>query len=432
MITCGLDVHKDTIFCAIYDGKESVVRKFDTFTPSIREMCGYISSQGVEAVGMESTGIYIDPIRTVLRQSGMRSVVANPYLIKQMPGRKSDSKDAVWIAKLQHKRMMPSSFVPDTVLQELRTYTRSYARFVQQRSRSLTAMDRILVAGGIRLRSVLSSASTKSFLEVCRAVAGGETRPDALAGHIYGRARGKPHLAEALTGCLEPRHVWQLRQALEEYDLYERRIAESKQEMEGLAQAHYHEELRLMQTVPGVSLTSAICIIAEIGADMSAFGSSGRLSGWAGLRPRNDESAGKLKSTAVTKGNTHLKPMLVQCAWGAVRTKDSKFQRQFCRLAARKSPKKAVVAVARKLLVTIYAILLKRQEYRPDVADKDSDDRMIMRRLQYHIAQCQKLQRFAPKPNDEPDPKQNTTDAKRPGTFVADPVPLERGDSVCK
>ena len=177
MRTCGLDVHKDTIFCAIYDGKESVVRKFDTFTPSIREMCGYISSQGVEAVGMESTGIYIDPIRTVLRQSGMRSVVANPYLIKQMPGRKSDSKDAVWIAKLQHKRMMPSSFVPDTVLQELRTYTRSYARFVQQRSRSLTAMDRILVAGGIRLRSVLSSASTKSFLEVCRAVAGRETSP---------------------------------------------------------------------------------------------------------------------------------------------------------------------------------------------------------------------------------------------------------------
>lgn len=430
MRTCGLDVHKDTIFCAIYDGKDAVVRKFDTFTPSIREMCGYIFSQGVDTAGMESTGMYIDPIRTVLRQSGMKAMVANPYLIKQMPGRKSDSKDAVWIAKLQHKRMMPSSFVPDTVLQELRTYTRSYAKFVQRRSQALTAMDRILVSGGIRLRSVLSSTSTKSFLEVCRAIAGGETNPDALMKHIYGRARGKPRMDEALTGCLEQRHAWQLRQALEEYDLYERRIAESMHEMEGLAEAHYHEELRLLQTIPGVSLTSAICIIAEIGVDMSAFGSSGRLTGWAGLRPRNDESAGRLKSTAVTKGNMHLKPMLVQCAWGAVRTKGSKFQRQFGRLAARKSPKKAIVAVARKLLATIYAMLLRHEEYRPDVADKVMDDKAIMRRLNYHMAQCLKLQRIAPK--QDCTEEQDLTTAKRPGIFVADPIPLERGDSVCK
>ena len=249
MRTCGLDVHKDTIFCAIYDGKDAVVRKFDTFTPSIREMCGYISSQGVDTAGMESTGMYIDPIRTVLRENGMKAVVANPYLVRQMPGRKSDSKDAVWIAKLQHKRMLPSSFVPDTVLQELRTYTRAYAKFVQ-------------------------------------------------------------------------------------------------------------------------------------------------------------------------------------CAWGAVRTKGSKFQQQFGRLAARKSPKKAIVAVARKLLVTIYAMLLRHEGYRLDVADKAMDDKAIMRRLNYHMAQCLKLQRMAPK--QDCTEEQDQTTAKRPGIFVADPVPLERGDSVCK
>lgn len=138
MKTCGLDVHKDMIFCAIYDGKDAVVEKFNTFTPDLRAMCAYISGHGVDTVAMESTGVYIDAIRTVLRQSGMKAVVVNPFLIKQMPGRKSDTKDAVWIAKLMHKGMLPSSFIPDGLLSELRAYTREYTRLVQRRSAILT------------------------------------------------------------------------------------------------------------------------------------------------------------------------------------------------------------------------------------------------------------------------------------------------------
>ena len=133
MKTCGLDVHKDMIFCAIYDGKDSEVKKYDTFTPDLEEMCDHIKSQGVETVAMESTGIYINAIRTVLRQRGMRAVVVNPYLIKQMPGRKSDLKDSVWIATLMYNGMLNDSFIPDGVLAQLMVYTRDYRRSAQRR-----------------------------------------------------------------------------------------------------------------------------------------------------------------------------------------------------------------------------------------------------------------------------------------------------------
>ena len=396
MRTCGLDVHKDTIFCAIYDGRKASVEKFSTFTPDIEAMCAHMVRQGVGTAAMESTGIYIDAIRTILRQNQLHSKVANPLLIKQMPGRKSDAKDSVWIAKLDHKGMLPASFAPDEVLTELRTYTRAYCRFVQRQSSVLTSLDRILVSAGIRLRSVLSTTSTKSFLEVARCIAGGETRPDELMRHVYGRARNRPRLRDALTGCIERRHIWQLQQAFEEYDMYERRIAQAREKMEGLAEAHYHEELRLVQTIPGISLVSAICIIAEIGVDMSAFGSSGRLCGWAGLRPRNDESAGKYKSRALTKGGRHLKPMLVQCAWGAARTKGSKFQETFGRLVVRKGEKKAIVAVARKLLVTVYTLLNNKEEYCPEKAGKRPSGDQLAKQLSYHVRQCERLGRLLP------------------------------------
>lgn len=174
--------------------------------------------------------------------------------------------------------------------------------------------------------------------------------------------------------------------------------------MERLAKAHYHEELRLVQTIPGISQVSAICIIAEIGVDMSMFSSSGRLCGWAGLRPRNDESAGKLKSRAVTKGGRHLKPMLVQCAWGAARTKGSKFQETFGRLVARKGEKKAIVAVTRKLLVTVYTLLKTEEEYIPEKAGKRPSGDQLAKQLRYHIRQCERISKIIPEAQNVPAP----------------------------
>ena len=395
MNTCGLDVHKDIIFCAIYNGKDSVVKQFSSFTPELREMCQYIKGESIATVAMESTGIYIEAIRTVLRQCSMKALVVNPFLIKQMPGRKSDVKDAEWIAKLHHKGMLSESFVPDGTLSELRAYTREHRKLMQRRTQVLTKIDRLLVAGGIRLSSCVSSVDTKSFQKVARAVAGGETDPDVLGKMVHGCTKYKRDgtLRKALTGCIEDRHIWRLKVAIEELDLYDRLISEAIKKMEWLTETHYHEEARLLQTIPGVGRLGAICIIAEIGTDMSRFGSSGRLSGWAGLRPRNDESAGKCKSTAITKGGAHLKPILVQCAWSAVRVRDSKFQQCFQRLCVRKSAKKAIIAIARKILVTAYAMLLKHEEYNPQKAGDGITAEQLHRKIQYHISQTERLRR---------------------------------------
>ena len=365
MKTCGLDVHKDTIFCAIYDGKKSVVRKFDTFTPDLEEMCDYIMSEGVDTVAMESTGIYISAVRTVLRRHGMRAVVVNPYLIKQMPGRKSDVKDSVWIATLMYNRMLNDSFLPDGDLARLRVYTCDYCRSVRRRDSTLTLIDQLLVGMGIRLSICLSKITTKSFRRV--AVAGGESRPEELEKLVHGCLKHKRDgsLRKALTGCCEEKDMWRLGRKMEELRMYESQVEDARKHMEELADANYREEVALLCTIPGVSRISAICVIAGIGVDMSQFGSSARLAGWAGLRPRNDESAGKYKSTAITKGDKHLKAMLVQCAWGAVRARNSRFGSVFSRISLRRGVKKAIVAVARKLLTTICAMLRNREQYCP-------------------------------------------------------------------
>lgn len=367
MKTCGLDVHKDTIFCAIYDGKKSVVRKFDTFTPDLEEMCDYIMSERVDTVAMESTGIYISAVRTVLRRHGMRAVVVNPYLIKQMPGRKSDVKDSVWIATLMYNRMLNDSFLPDGDLARLRVYTCDYCRSVRRRDSTLTLIDQLLVGMGIRLSICLSKITTKSFRRVAVAVAGGESRPEELEKLVHGCLKHKRDgsLRKALTGCCEEKDMWRLVRKMDELRMYETQVEDARRHMEELADANYREEVALLCTIPGVSRISAICVIAGIGVDMSQFGSSARLAGWAGLRPRNDESAGKYKSTAITKGDKHLKAMLVQCAWGAVRARNSRFGSVFSRISLRRGVKKAIVAVARKLLTTICAMLRNREQYCP-------------------------------------------------------------------
>ena len=397
MKTCGLDVHKDMVFCAIYDGKDSVVKKYDTFTSDLEVMCDDILSEGVDTVAMESTGIYISAVRTVLRQRGMRAVVVNPYLIKQMPGRKSDVKDSVWIATLMYNKMLSASFLPNDALAQLRVYTRDYRRSVQRRDSTLTLIDQLLVGMGIRLSSCLSKITTKSFRRVAEAVAGGKTDPEELEKLVHGCLKHKRDgtLRKALTGCCERQDLWRLKRRMKELELFETQIKDALTHMEELADANYREEVALLCTIPGVNRISAICVIAETGTDMSQFGSSARLAGWAGLRPRNDESAGKYKSTAITKGDKHLKAMLVQCAWGAVKAKGSRFASVFSRLSSRKGVKKAIIAVARKLLATIFAMLKNREQYCPQKTGRSLTQKQIARLLDKQVKHYERLCRQA-------------------------------------
>src|SRR5690606_17866847 len=360
MKTAGLDVHKDSIFCAVFNGKQySDVEVFDTFGTGIRELGDYLKEAGVKRVAMESTSVYWVPVWNILGEMGFELMLVNPFLIKQLPGRKSDVKDAQWIAQLLYKDMLRGSFVPGERIQELRSYTRGYSKLQQRITRMLTKMDNILVQAGIRLGSLVSDIGSKSMLGVIDALIAGETDPMRLSKLVYANRKNKENgrLAAALTGCMKEHHRFNLQMAKAEYDLLNKQSGEYMEKIEVICRRDFPRQQALLKTIPGVSRVSSAVIIAETGADMNVFENSGKLSGWIGLRPKNDESAGKYKSTAITKGNKYLKPILVQIAWAASRCKGSYFKDKFNRLSIRKPSKKALIAIARKISVVVWNVL---------------------------------------------------------------------------
>jgi transposase len=398
MKVSGLDVHKDIIFCAINDGKSySEVKEYDSTTNSIRQMGEHLKKEGVQQIAMESTSIYWIPIWDILEDMGFDLILVNPFLIKQMPGRKSDIKDAQWIANLLQKGLLRSSMIPCSTIKELRIYTRKYVKFQQKASQILTEMDRIMVTANIRIGSCMSTLNSKSVIRVIEALIRGETNADQLVKLVYGNTKNKQSgkLKEALTGNFKEHHRQSLKWAKEQYDLYVKQIQECVLCMEKICQEHYSQEIVLLQSIPGISKISAMCIIAETGVDMSVFENSGKIAGWAGLRPRNDESAGKFKSKAITKGNKYLRTILVLAAWAASRTKGSYFKEKFNRLALRKSSKKAIVAIARKMLVIIWNMLNEKKPYNPTLVHI-YDPVKVERSIAYHQKEIEKASKLLP------------------------------------
>jgi transposase len=396
MKTSGLDVHKDTIFCAIYNGKSySVVKEFSTTTNSIRSLGDYLKSEKVKKVAMESTATYWVPIWDILYEMGFELKLVNPYHIKQLPGRKSDAKDAQWIAELQYKNMLRGSLVPSPLIQELRSYTREYRRLVNERTKVLTQMDRILVICGIRISSCISNIDSKSFTKIVEALTGGETNPDTLAKLVYGNCKNKASgkLKECLTGNMKSHQRLRLTTCKQQFDLIESQIALYLNEMQKLCSEHFSEEISNLSTLPGVSQISAMIIVAETGADMSAFENSGKFTGWTGLRPRNDETAQKIKSTATTKGNKHLRAIIVQVAWAASRTKGSFFMDKFTKLALRKPRKKALVAIGRKMLVIMWHILSEKTQYNPNLVHI-YDPVKVEHKIKYHEKEIERAKKL--------------------------------------
>jgi Transposase and inactivated derivatives len=396
MKTSGLDVHKDTIFCAIYDGKSySVVKEFLTTTGSIRELGSYLQKEGVKKVAMESTSTYWVPVWDILWEMDFDLKLVNPFHIKQMPGRKSDAKDAQWIAELLHKNMLRGSLVPSPLIQQLRTYTREYRNLVNQRTKVLTQMDRVLVMSGIRLSSCISNIDSKSFMQVIEALIRGETNPDKLVSLVYANRKNKESgkLRACLTGNMKAHHRLKLITYKQQFDLFENQITVYLNEMQLLCEEHFSEDINNLTTLPGVSQISAMIIIAETGGDMSAFENSGKFTGWTGLRPRNDESAGRFKSTATTKGNKHLRAIIVQIAWGASRTKGSFFMDKFTKLAIRKPRKKALVAIGRKILVIIWHILSEKTQYNPQLVHV-YDPVKVEHKIKYHEREIERAKKL--------------------------------------
>jgi transposase len=365
---CGLDVHKDSVFACILNekGEKILEERYGTLTPDLDKLRDVLVEHGAGQVAMESTGIYWKPVWRVL-ESDFELTLVNPYLIKPLPGRKSDVKDAHWIAQCLQKGMLRGSYVPDLQLQQLRQYSRRYHYLVKQIVRVEQRLDNHLQQCNIRFSNYVSNqGSNVSIRKVIKALIEGKRAPSHLCSLVHGRIKnknGKDTVTAALTGVVTDIDAEMLRQCLEELELLEKQQSLCINNLEELAMKHYAREISLLCSIPSIQKLSAMCILAELGGDLTAFCTAAMLIGWAGLRPRNDESAGRIRSRKTLHGNKYLRKMLIQVAWSTSQSNKSFLGKKYRQLSKRMKSQKALVAIARKMLVIIFNVLTKQQPF---------------------------------------------------------------------
>jgi len=357
----GLDVHKDSVVAAVRlaaDGPAKTgVRTFDTTTPGLLALSAWLAECGCTHVAMEATGIYWKPVWHILADGEFMLILANAAHVKNVPGRKTDVADAAWLADLLAHGLIRASFVPEAPTQEMRALLRTRKQLVREQASHVQRIQKTLEDANLKLASVLSQVMGASGRAILQALIDGERDPDKLLALVRRGVKASPDkLRAALQGRVTERHRFLLRLHLRQVDTLAVAITEIDAEVERDLDP-FRQAVRLLRSIPGVSDLTAQVIVSEIGTDMSRFPTAGHLISWAGLCPRNDESAGKRRSTRLRKGAPWLKTTLVQCAWAATHKKHSYLQAQFQRLRHRRGPKKAVCAVAASILTTAYHML---------------------------------------------------------------------------
>jgi transposase len=367
----GLDVHKDTVVaCVRIQGGRRVheVKTFGTTTQDLLKLSDWLNQHEVTHVAMEATGVYWKPVWHVL-EATFELVLANAMHIKNVPGRKTDVNDAMWIADLLAHGLIRSSFVPPTEIQDMRTLMRTRKQLVRERSQHVQRIQKTLEDANLKIASVISDVVGTSGRAILQAIIEGKTDPEQLLAASGGRLKAPPAtLLEALRGRIRPAHRFLLQLHLGQIDASEQSIAQIDKEVGTLLEP-FRERTQRLLTIPGVSDVVAQVLVSEIGMDMSRFPSASHLISWAGLCPRNDESAGKRRSTRLRHGAQWLKTTLVQAAWAAARCKNGYLPAQFRRLRSRRGPKKAIMAVAASILKAAYYILRDGVHYRDLGAD---------------------------------------------------------------
>ena len=362
----ALDVHKSSVVACVrvvQDGQlHQEVRTFGTTVSALLELADWLESWGVRQVAMEATGVYWKPVWHVLEEH-FELVLANAAHVKNVPGRKTDVNDAMWLADLLAHGLIRASFVPPQPQQELRALTRTRKQFVRERSSHVQRIEKVLEDANIKITAYLSDILGKSGRAVLHALIAGERDPERLLACVSSRVKaGRGELLEALRGRVSTHHRFMLKLHLGHIDALDQAIAAIEQEV-GLGLEPFRHAAALLKTMPGVSDTTAQVLVAEIGVDMSRFASAAHLRSWCCLCPRNDESAGKRRSTRLRRGGQWLKATLVQAAWAAVKVKGSYLQAQFQRLRARRGPKKAIIAVAASMLTAAWHMLRDGTEW---------------------------------------------------------------------
>jgi transposase len=362
----GLDVHSQTVVATVrrVDAGRVVhlTRECGTTTSELLKLGDWLESEGCTHVVMEATGVYWRPVWHAL-DGRFELTLANAAAVKNVPGRKSDVSDAAWLADLLAHGLVRGSFVPPEPIEQLRQILRTRTQYVRDATQQVQRIQKVLEDANIKVTNVLADVTGASGRRMLEALIRGETDPAQLAQLAHPRVRATPdQLREALRGRVTAHHRFLLRLHLNTLDHIRQAMDALEKEAARISEPFRRQADHLV-TMPGVSALTACVILAEIGSDMTRFPTAGHLLSWAGLCPRQDESAGKHRSTRLRHGNTWLKTMLVQAAWAAIRTKDTYLRTQYLRLKGRRGPKKAIVAVAASMLAAAYHMLSRDQDY---------------------------------------------------------------------
>ena len=389
----GLDVHKESVVACVRlvqdDEIKRIVRSFGTTTGQLFELAQFLAEHCVTQVAMEATGVYWRPVWHILEPEGLELVLGNAAHIRNVPGRKSDTNDAVWLADLVAHGLIRPSFVPPAPVEQLRMLTRTRKQLVREAAQHTQRIHKVLEDCNLKLTSVVTDVMGKTGRAILEALVQGQSNPQTLAELAAGSLRTKrAELVEALRGRVLPQHRFLLKLHLGLYDSVHTAVAAIDEQLEEQLRP-FGQAADLLETMPGVGRIAAEVILAEIGPDMERFATAGHLRSWAGLCPRLDESAGKKRSTRIRKGAPWLKTTLVQAAWAAVRTKNSYYKSLYGAVKrASGSANKAIVAVAASMLTSAYHMLKRGEPYRelgPDYRDRRDKARVanrLIRRVQ--------------------------------------------------
>jgi transposase len=391
----GLDVHKDQVTACVRGWGEgrrrrSQTRVFLTFEASLRELRDWLSAEGVSVVAMEATGVYWKPIWYMLEDAGFELLLVNPQHVKAVSGRKTDVRDAAWLGQLLECGLLTGSFVPPREVRELRDVTRYRRRLVEDRTRELLRLQKLLEDAQVKLDSVVSDISGVTARSILDALCAGERDPEALAALAVGRLKAKiPLLRQAVPGRFNAHHAVLVGELLGHLDYLRAAIGRLDAQVDELMRP-FSAQRDLLMTVPGVKKTTAEIVIAEIGVDMGRFPTAAQLAAWAGVCPGNNESAGKRRNARTRDGNPWLQSALVEAAWAASRTRGTSFQARFWRIAKRRGREKATMAVAHHLLVVIWHLLAHDapyQELGADYLERRDDPARRQRHLVHQLEQ---------------------------------------------
>ncbi len=378
---CGIDVHKKVIVVCLVNGGEQELREFGTTTSDIKSLANWLTESGCEMIAMESTGVFWKPLYNLFELMDLNAMVVNAAHMKALPGRKTDVKDAEWIADLLRHGLLKASYIPSREQRELREITRYRKSLTEERTREVNRLQKILEGANIKLDSVVKDITGKSARKLLQRIIDDDIPDSAeVSKLVHGRMRPKlDQIVASIEGITTPLQRKLLAQIIDHIDDLNRRIGE----LDKLVQEYmteYEAAIAAIDEIPGIARRSAEVILAEIGLDMSRFPSAAHLCSWAGVCPGNYQSAGKRKHGKTTKGNSALKTILTQCAKSARSTKNSYFSAQYQRIAARRGKNRATLAVAHSILIAIYHILKNKAAFHDlgaDYYDSFNRDRKI-------------------------------------------------------